>query len=220
MVLSNHTLLLIIIVLLLVLLGMILASMYMKSQSVRFGGGEYLPSGGGCDCGSDSGDDSDSDDSDSDSGDAVGGDDDEYMTFGGKSMRVRIRLRDPGYTSALNGKKKSEGVLNVPPFSELKAGSTITVMRSRPKDDTKEYEGIRRFKATVDYVKQYKTYGELLKGEGVDKVMPGKTEKEATEMIREFIKKEDEATHGLIAIGFTKRDGGPDKKLKSRNTLY
>jgi ASC-1-like (ASCH) protein len=142
----------------------------------------------------------DRDDDDDGSGADWEGSDYEGVGGGGG---FQLRLRDPGYTHALDGKKTVEARPNRPPFDKVKAGETITVARSRPQGDTAEYEGPRRFTARVGHTTKYPTFKALVAGEGLEALAPGvKTEAAAAKAFREFTSEEAEKEHGLVAIGF------------------
>jgi ASC-1-like (ASCH) protein len=101
----------------------------------------------------------------------------------------RISVRDPWYTEMLQGKKLVEARLDKKPFStRLKAGSPVTVVRSRPHGSTEEYPGGRyKYNTKVKRIDKYKDIEALLKAEGVGKVYPGKkTAAEGVEIFREF----------------------------------
>jgi ASC-1-like (ASCH) protein len=117
----------------------------------------------------------------------------------------RLRMRDPSYTYALEGKKTVEARPNKPPFNKLKAGETITVARSRPQGDTAEYEGVRRFAARVDRVTPHASFKALVDAEGLSAVAPGaKNAAAATAAFREFTDEAAEKEHGLLAIAFAR----------------
>jgi ASC-1-like (ASCH) protein len=128
-------------------------------------------------------------------------DDRELRIDGGAGFR--LRMRDPGYTAALEGKKTVEGRLDRPPFNKLKAGDTITVARSRPPGDTAEDPGERRFMAQIRHVKKYPSFHALVEGEGLKAVAPGiKTAAAAVAAFREFVDEAAEKEHGVLAIAF------------------
>lgn len=133
-----------------------------------------------------------------------GGEGPDWVTGG---AGFRLRMRDPGYTQALNGQKTIEARPNRPPFDKLKAGDSITVARSRAQGDTSEYEGARRFPARVERVTPYDSLKALIAAEGLKAVWPGaKSEAAAAAAFREFTDEAAEKAHGLVAIAFKRED--------------
>ncbi len=114
--------------------------------------------------------------------DYVGGD---GVTGGGP---FRLSVRDPWYTEMLNNKKHIEARLDKKPYNKLKAGSPVTIVRSRPHGSTEEYPGGKyKYNTKIKRVDKYKDIEALLKGEGIAKVYPGKkTMAEGVEIFREF----------------------------------
>ena len=107
-------------------------------------------------------------------------------TYGGGPFRLRVS--DPEYTSLLEGKKTVEVRPDKPPFTRLKAGDAITVVRARPKGDTSEYPGgMYKHSATVVRVTKHADLEAALKTEGVGKVYPGKTQPEAVARFKLYL---------------------------------
>ena len=156
----------------------------------------------------------DDDDASSDDDDRNDGDDDEDLSWGGDCAGeyehivegagpFRLAVRDPWYTMMLNGEKVIEGRLDRKPFDQLKHGDDVTVVRSRPKGDTSEYpSGRYKYNTSVVRVKKYKNFDALLKGEGVDKVYPGKKAADATKIFNEFLPPSVDADSPVIALEF------------------
>jgi ASC-1-like (ASCH) protein len=131
-------------------------------------------------------------------------DSDEENITGGRG-RFKLKMRDPGYTSALKGDKTVEVRLNKPSMGRLKIGNKITIARSRPKEDTTEYSGPKRFIAQIKNIKNYSSLKALIAAEGAEKLVPGvKGEAAVIKHYREFIPEEDEKKIGLIAITWAK----------------
>lgn len=126
------------------------------------------------------------DDPPRDSEDDIYGNFDEYPTYGGGPFRLRVS--DPEYTALLDGKKTIEVRPDKPPFTRLKAGDAIVVIRARPKGDTSEYPGgMYKHSASVVRVTKHANLEAALKTEGIGKVYPGKTAAEATERFKMYL---------------------------------
>jgi len=107
-------------------------------------------------------------------------------TLGGGPFRLRVS--DPEYTALLEGKKTIEVRPDKPPFTRLKAGDAITVVRARPKDDKSEYPGgMYKHSAAIVRVTKHANLEAALKTEGVGKVYPGKTQAEAVERFKLYL---------------------------------
>lgn len=137
----------------------------------------------------------------------LGADDDEIFEEAlgeGKALGggpFRLSIRDPWYTMMLDGEKRVEGRLDRKPFDSLKEGDEVTVVRSRPKGDTSEYPGGRyKYNTRVKRVKKYKDFAALLKGEKAEKVYPGKSASEATDIFKEFLPPTADADSPVLAI--------------------
>jgi ASC-1-like (ASCH) protein len=144
---------------------------------------------------------------------SIEGGDDDYGYMSGLEMdevsggkgRFKLRLRDPGYTAALEGKKTVDIRLNKPSLEKLKADAKIIVSRSRPKEDQTEYAGQKRFLAKITHVTPYSTMKALIAGEGLDKITPWiKSDAALVKLYREFIPEEEEKKLGLVAIAWKK----------------
>ena len=117
-------------------------------------------------------------------------------------------IREPWFGMMLKGEKLVEARLNRGPAANLKVGDLITVARSRPAGDTKEYPGARRCVTKVKRVKHYKSIEDMVKEEGAEKLFPGLTGgvKAVVDHYREFSKEADEvellksSSHAFVAI--------------------
>lgn len=142
------------------------------------------------------GSDNDSEDDEDEDGDEI--------TGGARPFRLSIR--EPWFTAMISGKKVVDGRLRRGAFADdaahpLKVGDPIMIARSRPAGDTTEYPGNRSFSAKIVRLTKYKTYAELLKAEGVAKVLPGmKSDKEAIATLSAFHEAGDEDQLGVVAI--------------------
>jgi ASC-1-like (ASCH) protein len=141
---------------------------------------------------------------------------DDVADYGGESLfdvtggypGYYMPIREPWFEMMLNGEKLVEARLNRGPAANLKVGDLITVARSRPAGDTKEYPGARRFVTKVKRVKHYKSIEDMVKEEGAEKLFPGLTGgvKAVVDHYREFSKEADEvellknSSHAFVAI--------------------
>jgi ASC-1-like (ASCH) protein len=153
-------------------------------------GGRYA-GGGDDECG---GDDSDYTDDDTD----------ESYDGGGKGNDLAVR--EPYFQAVLDGKIRVIGRINRGHFKDIKDGAEVTIRRSRPKGDTTEFPGVRRFKATITARKDYPSAEKMVAAEGAAKLYPGiKSDEKAVEAFRgEFHTKEDEDSHGVVAFHIKK----------------
>jgi len=136
-----------------------------------------------------------------------GGSEDTEVTGGADGARLGIR--EPWFKMMLEGKKKVEGRLRRGAAATLEKGDLITVARSRAQGDTTEYGKPYRYVTKVTRVTKYKTFADLVKAEGAEKLFPGKKkDSEALEIYRQHSSEADEAEvvkmhadeHGVIAI--------------------
>ncbi len=115
--------------------------------------------------------------------------------FGG-TRTFRLAVREPYFEEMVKGKKTVVGRLRTGAFApgkaQIKAGSPVIVARSRPKGDSTEYPGIRRYRTTVVGTKDYRNVDDMEKGEKGK----GVSKKEFTD----FYSEEDLKTHGVLAI--------------------
>lgn len=103
---------------------------------------------------------------------------DEEGFLGGGAFRLKVA--DPWYEAMLEGKKAVEGRLDRGPFSRLKTGDPVVVIRSRPRGDTSEYtKGPYKYSTEVARITKYPNYSALVKSEGAEKLYPGKKTAEA-----------------------------------------
>lgn len=133
----------------------------------------------------------------------TGGGDGDYEMFG--AGLTRLFLSDPDYTSAREGKKTVDARICRPPFSNLSKGDTVVVVRSRPHGDTTEYPGGEyKFKAEITAKKEYASIKELIKDEGLKKVYPDHSEKEAIELFHKYLPKDAKPDEKVVAFHFAK----------------
>jgi len=151
-------------------------------------------------------------DSTRDSEDDIYGNFDSDPTYGGGPFRLRVS--DPEYTSLLDGKKTIEVRPDKPPFTRIKAGDQITVVRARPKGDTSEYPGgMYKHNASVVRVTKHANLEAALKTEGVGKVYPGKTAAEATARFKQYLPPNKSENDPVIAFELKAEKGAkPAKK--------
>jgi ASC-1-like (ASCH) protein len=142
------------------------------------------------------------------SGEYDGGASEDAEVTGGADG-ARLGIREPWFKMMLEGKKKVEGRLRRGAAATLEKGDLITVARSRAQDDTTEYGKPYRYVTKVTRVTKYKSFADLVKAEGVEKLFPGKKkDSEALEIYRQHSSEADEAEvvkmhadeHGVIAI--------------------
>lgn len=128
----------------------------------------------------------------------------------------RLRVSDPEYTALLDGMKTVEARLDRPPFSQLAAGDTVVVIRSRPKDDTSEYPGGKyKHDSKIVRITKYDNVTALLKGEGVAKVYPGSTEADAKKRFGMYLPPGTSDSERVIAIELRAQgDHRPDEEKK------
>lgn len=114
----------------------------------------------------------------------------------------RLKVADPWYEAMLEGRKTVEGRLDRGPFSRLKQGDPIIVIRSRPRGDTSEYtRGPYKYETEVARVTKYPNYAALIKAEGPDKVFPGKkTAEAATDEFKKHLRDPADLVGPAIAI--------------------
>jgi ASC-1-like (ASCH) protein len=123
----------------------------------------------------------------------------DYATYGGGPFRLRVS--DPEYTALLEGKKTIEARPDRAPFSRIKSGDVVTVVRARPKGDTSEYPGGQyKHNSTVARVTKYASLDALLKTEGVAKVYPGKSVAEAASRFGMYLPPGTTAADPVMAI--------------------
>ena len=136
-----------------------------------------------------------------------GGAEDAEVTGGADGARLGIR--DEWFKKMLLGDKMVEGRLRRGAAATLKKGDLITIARSRPLGDTKEYGKPYRYVTKVTRVTTYKSFADLIKGEGVEKLFPGKKkDSDALDIYRQHSTEADEAEvvnmhddkHGVVAI--------------------
>jgi len=148
---------------------------------------------------------------------------DECHVMGGSALgqMARIGIREPWFTSMLEGTKTVEGRLKRGAAATLKAGDMITVARSRPPGDTTEHAGARRYETKVVRVTPYKSFAELVEKE--KDLFPEKSKKEALAIYRMHSSEADEAEvigkgsdgHAVVAIEVEKLSKEKQKELKA-----
>jgi len=125
-------------------------------------------------------------------------DEGEFVDGGGM---FRLRVSDPEYTALLEGKKTVEVRPDRQPFTRLKEGDTVVVVRARPKEDTSEYPGGKyKHESKVVRITKYASLEELLKKEPLAKVYPGKSAAEATERFNMYLRPGATAKDPVMAI--------------------
>ena len=155
------------------------------------------------------------------SDDMYGGNECHVMGGSAKGQLPYLGIREPWFTSMLEGTKTVEGRLKRGAAASLKAGDMITVARSRPKDDKTEHEGARLYETKVVRVTPYKSFAELVEKE--KDLFPGKNKKEALAIYRMHSSEADEAEvvskgsdgHAVVAIEVEKLSKEKQKELKA-----
>lgn len=108
---------------------------------------------------------------------------------------IRMHVQEPYHRLILNGKKTVEGRLNKGKFAALCAGDIIEL----------EPERIR-FKVTEKIL--YPTFIAMIEAEGVENVIPDKTDAiGAAQVYYDFFSEEEEASFGIVAIRIRRKDG-------------
>lgn len=101
---------------------------------------------------------------------------------------IRINVQEPYYSYLLKGEKTVEGRLNKGKFASLKAGDVLAIG-----PDEICFQVISR--------KVYKSFKEMIKGEGIENVIPDKESiKDAVEVYYKFFTPEQEKTFKVLAI--------------------
>jgi ASC-1-like (ASCH) protein len=121
----------------------------------------------------------------------------------------RLKVSEPQYTQMLEGKLHVTARVDDAPFTRLKEGDEVVVVRARPHGDTSEYPGGQyKYTTTVKKLEKFKSVEELLKKVGVDKVYPGLGAGEAVKLYEQFLP-QGAAAAGAIAVTL----GAPKKKV-------
>jgi hypothetical protein len=132
-----------------------------------------------------------------DDGDDDGSDYDALLGGG----QFRLKVSDPEYTALLEKKKTVELRPDRPPFSRLKEGDTVTVVRARPKDDTSEYPGGKyKHESVISRITKHHNLESALKAETLAKVYPGKSAAEAAERYKLYLPPGAAAGDPILAI--------------------
>ena len=141
-----------------------------------------------------------------DGGDAFGDEGDDWYEereegYEGGGV-FRLKVADPWYEAMYEGKKTVEGRLDRGPFSRLKQGDPVVVVRSRPQGDQSEYtKGPYKYTTEVVRVTKYANYAALIKAEGADKIFPGKkTAEAATDEFKKHLRDPADLNGPAIAI--------------------
>jgi len=122
----------------------------------------------------------------------------------GGARPISFPLREPWFELLRSGKKKAESRLNRGAYARVKVGDTVEIRRSRPKDDTSEFAGLRKFKATVKARTEYPSFAAMLEAETLKTVLPGvKSIEDGVKHYREFYSEEDEKAHGVVSFKFS-----------------
>ncbi|MBS0648792.1 MAG: ASCH domain-containing protein [Verrucomicrobia bacterium] len=109
-------------------------------------------------------------------------------------MRI-FRLRAPYFSMVQSGRKTVEGRLNKPDLHNLKVGERIRFQRE---NEVKHFVDVR-----VISLRQYPTFREMLKREGLNRCLPDvKTVEEGVQIYHSFPSyRENEMLYGALAIG-------------------
>ena len=93
-----------------------------------------------------------------------------------------------------NGQKNIEGRLNKGKFKELKVGDILSVGKNE--------KDLDRFDVLVIDKKEYKTFFEMIKTEGLENVLPDKSDVESgvKDVYYKFYSREKEKEFGVLAI--------------------
>lgn len=113
------------------------------------------------------------------------------VLIGKNSMKLfEINVQEPYYSFITDGQKTVEGRLNKGKFAEMQAGDTLKINNE--------------VLFTVVGKRTYQTFADMIRAEGVKKVIPDKeTIEEAAQVYYQFFTKEDERNYGVVAIQIT-----------------
>jgi ASC-1-like (ASCH) protein len=115
--------------------------------------------------------------------------------FNIKNMqKISINVQEPYYSFIVNGKKTVEGRLNKGKFTSIQKGDILVLA-----PENTEFEVIEK--------NIYKSFKEMIESEGVENVIPDKSNiEEATNVYHKFYSKEQESEFGVSAIKIKKID--------------
>jgi len=109
-------------------------------------------------------------------------------------QKITINIQEPYHSFILNGKKTAEGRLNKGKFASIQIGDVLTI-----EPEMIDFEVIGK--------NEYKTFKEMIEGEGVENVVPDKENiKDVVNVYYKFYTKEQEKEFGVIAIQIKKKD--------------
>lgn len=101
-------------------------------------------------------------------------------------MIYQVDKQEPYLSYILSGVKTVEGRLNKGKFRDMKNGDIIETNRQ---------------KFLIEYKKEYKTFKDMIKNEGIKNVIPDKTNlDDAVNVYYKFYTKEQEKQFGVLAI--------------------
>lgn len=129
-----------------------------------------------------------------------------------KASRKRSRSRSPTKIHP-SGVVETERHISEPWLTHIKNGKKVVEVRInrgtyamyKPGDIVHWSNGTGQVKTTVSGVKSYKSFEDALKGEGLDKVVPGIASlAEGVAVYRQFYNPEDEKANGVLAVTFHK----------------
>ena len=102
------------------------------------------------------------------------------------------------------GKKTIEGRLNRGKFAKYVPGDIITLRRDYRDADGMLHDGPPgQATVKVTAVRQYRSFLDMVKGEGFEKVIPSaKSAAEAAALYGTFYSVEDQEKYGVLAIGY------------------
>jgi len=107
-------------------------------------------------------------------------------------QKISIKVQEPYYSLVINGQKTVEGRLNKGKFASIQKGDILVLA-----PESIEFEVIDK--------NIYKLFKEMIESEGVENVIPDKTDiEEATNIYYKFYTKEQEKKFGVVAIKIKK----------------
>eukprot|EP01027_Heterolobosea_sp_BB2_P007360 GEZU01010958.1.p1 GENE.GEZU01010958.1~~GEZU01010958.1.p1 ORF type:complete len:140 (-),score=34.61 GEZU01010958.1:119-538(-) len=113
---------------------------------------------------------------------------------------VIINIQEPYYSLVKSGKKKVEGRLAHNEYMKLKPGDVIQARKD--KKSLAEGEQQDSFYLRVVKVNKYSSFEEMLRAEGINKVLPSNsiTSEQGVEVYRVFYSEEEEQKWGVAGI--------------------
>ena len=110
-----------------------------------------------------------------------------------ETQRYISNVSEPWFSLIKKGIKTVEGRLNKGKFSKMKVGDIVEWNNKN-----------KKFITRITAIRHYKTFEDMIKTEGLDKVLPYhkiETVKQGVNMVYyQFYSKEDETKYGVIAI--------------------